>query len=157
VTSGDSFADFTARAATELAANGFPIMPARVIMELTASEEGQLTAGELAERLSASPAAISGAVRYLGTLGFLRASTVPGSRRHVYTLPHTPWYTATLTKPGLYRNIIELLASGAAQMPENSTARARVEEMADFFRFFERRMPELLEEWHASLVPRENA
>jgi DNA-binding transcriptional regulator GbsR (MarR family) len=150
VTPADALMDFAARAATELASQGFPSMPARVIMALTASEDGQLTAEELSEQLSASPAAISGAVRYLATLGFLRASTLRGSRRHVYTLPHSPWYTASLTGPGRYRNIIEILESGTAGMPEDSSARSRIEEMADFFRFFERRMPQLLEEWKAS-------
>jgi DNA-binding transcriptional regulator GbsR (MarR family) len=139
--------ELLAGAATELAHNGFPAMPARVIMALTAAEEGRVTADELAARLSASPAAISGAVRYLATLGFIRVGTVPGSRRHVYTLPHTPWYTTTLAKPGLYRNLIELLASAAGRMGEESAARMRIEEMVDFFRFFERRMPQLLEEW----------
>jgi len=140
--------ELLAAAATELAHNGFPAMPARVIMALTGSEEGRLTAEELASRLSASPAAISGAVRYLATLGFLRSGTVPGSRRHVYSLPHTPWYTTTLARPGLYRNLTELLAAAAGGMGEESAARDRLEEMVDFFRFFERRMPELLEEWH---------
>jgi DNA-binding transcriptional regulator GbsR (MarR family) len=145
--SADESDELLAGAATELAHNGFPAMPARVIMALTAAEEGRVTADELAARLCASPAAISGAVRYLATLGFIRVGTVPGSRRHVYTLPHTPWYTTTLAKPGLYRNLIELLAGAAARMGEESAARMRIEEMVDFFRFFERRMPQLLEEW----------
>ncbi|SDS33176.1 MarR family protein [Friedmanniella luteola] len=149
--------ELLAGAATELAHQGFPAMPARVIMALTASEEGRLTAEELATRLTASPAAISGAVRYLGTLGFIRAGTLPGSRRHVYTLPHSPWYTATLTRPGLYRNLTELLAAAAARMGEDSAARDRIEEMVDFFRFFERRMPELLEEWHQQRPDRRRA
>jgi predicted transcriptional regulator len=140
-------AELLADVATELAHSGFPAMPARVIMALTASEEGRMTAEELATRLAASPAAISGAVRYLGTLGFVRAGTVPGSRRHVYSLPHTPWYTATLTKPGLYQNLTALLASAAARMDQASAARFRLEEMVDFFQFFERRIPQLLEEW----------
>lgn len=139
--------DLLADAATELAHQGFPPMPARVVMALTASEEGRMTAEELAAQLGASPAAISGAVRYLGTLGFVRATTLPGSRRHVYSLPHEPWYTATLTKTGLYRNLIQLLTTASAGMPAGSAARARIEEMVDFFRFLERRMPELLEEW----------
>ena len=155
--SEDSPAELLAGAATELAHHGFPAMPARVVMALTASEEGRLTAEELATRLEASPAAISGAVRYLGTLGFVRAGTVPGSRRHVYTLPHSPWYTATLTRPGIYRNLTELLSAAAARMGEDSAARERIEEMVDFFRFFERRMPELLEEWHQQRTPRTGA
>ena len=147
MTPEDPVAAFAARAAAELAANGFPAMPARVIMALTTSERGQLTAEQLAGQLSASPAGISGAVRYLSTLGFLRASTVPGSRRHLYSLPPTPWYTSTLNRPGIYRNLTELLGSGLAELPEDSAARARLEEMVDFFLFIERRMPELLDEW----------
>ena len=46
------------------------------------------------------------------------------------------------------RNLTELLSAAAARMGEDSAARERIEEMVDFFRFFERRMPELLEEWH---------
>lgn len=139
--------DLLADAATELAHQGFPPMPARVVMALTASEEGRMTADELAGQLGASPAAISGAVRYLGVLGFVRATTLPGSRRHVYSLPHEPWYTTTMNKAGVYRNLIPLLTNASARMPAGSAARARIEEMADFFRFLERRMPELLEEW----------
>jgi DNA-binding transcriptional regulator GbsR (MarR family) len=145
--SGDGSDELLAGAAAELAHNGFPAMPARVIMALTASEEGRVTADELAAQLCVSPAAVSGAVRYLATLGFLRVGTVPGSRRHVYTLPHTPWYTTTLARPGLYGNLIELLTSAAGRMGEESAARLRIEEMVHFFRFFERRMPQLLEEW----------
>ncbi|MCW2805472.1 MAG: hypothetical protein JWN06_3689 [Propionibacteriaceae bacterium] len=152
MTSDDMLTDLVDRAASELAANGFPAMPARVIMALTVSEEGRLTAEELAEQLAASPASISGAVRYLGTVGFLRQTTVPGSRRHLYSLPLTPWYTASLTKPGLYRNVAELLASSSSQLPDDSAARARLEEMADFFIFVERRLPMLLEEWHQERV-----
>ena len=147
-TAEELIADFVARTSTELAAHGFPAMPARVIMALTASETGQLTAEELASQLSASPAAISGAVRYLATVGFLRQTTLPGSRRHVYTLPPTPWYTASLTRPRIYGDIAELLAS-SLHLPFVPAARARIEEMVSFFHFIERRMPELLEEWKA--------
>jgi DNA-binding transcriptional regulator GbsR (MarR family) len=145
--SADEADELLSGAAAELAHNGFPALPARVVMALTATEEGRMTADELATRLSVSPAAVSGAVRYLATLGFLRIGSLPGSRRHVYTLPHTPWYTATLARPGIYRNLIDLLTSASGGMREESAARLRIEEMVDFFRFFERRMPQLLEEW----------
>jgi DNA-binding transcriptional regulator GbsR (MarR family) len=145
--SADQADELLSGAAAELAHNGFPALPARVIMALTATEEGRMTADEVAARLSVSPAAVSGAVRYLATLGFLRIGSLPGSRRHVYTLPQMPWYTATLARPGIYRNLIDLLTSASGRMEEGSAARLRIEEMVDFFRFFERRMPQLLEEW----------
>jgi ABC-2 type transport system ATP-binding protein len=51
--------------AAALADGGVPRMPARVFAALLATDSGRLTAAELGERLQVSPAAISGAVRYL--------------------------------------------------------------------------------------------
>jgi DNA-binding transcriptional regulator GbsR (MarR family) len=142
---------FVSLAAGELASQGFPPMPARVIMALTASDEGRLTSEELADVLEVSPAAISGAVRYLVTLRFIRRSTEPGSRRHVYLLPEgSAWYTVSLTRPGLYAHVVDVLREGLRSIPDDSPAARRIEEMADFFRFVDERMPVLLEEWRAS-------
>ncbi len=146
----DGRQEFVAAASTELAAQGFPSMPARVLMALTASDEGRLTAEELTGVLGVSAAAVSGAVRYLILLGFVRRTTVPGSRRHLYLLPDSsPWYTATLTRSGVYQHTGAVLERGVELIPEESPARVRVAEMAAFFRFLERRMPLLLDEWRA--------
>jgi DNA-binding transcriptional regulator GbsR (MarR family) len=131
--------------AAELAAQGFPRMPARVIMALTVSPEGALTSAELATQLDASPAAISGAVRYLQTLGFVRASTVPGTRKHVYALPPIPWYAATLTQDR-YGHIVEVLDAALAELQEGGP-RDRINEMSEFFRFLQAEMPRLWARW----------
>ena len=131
--------------ATELAASGFPRMPARVIMALTVSAEGRMTATELADRLEVSPAAISGAVRYLQMLGFVRADTVPGTRKHVYALPPIPWYATTLTQDR-YGHIVEVLDAALADLPDDG-ARERIAEMAEFFRFLQAEMPRLWARW----------
>jgi DNA-binding transcriptional regulator GbsR (MarR family) len=148
MTDADPFAQFVENTAGELVAQGFPRMPANVIMALTASEEGRLTAGELAERLGVSPAAVSGAVRYLTTVGMVRSSTIPGTRRHVYALPERAWYTASLTRRDVYGHIVQQLRRDIARLPHGA-ARERIEEMAEFFEFIDRRMPELLVEWEA--------
>jgi DNA-binding transcriptional regulator GbsR (MarR family) len=140
--------EFIAIAAGELAAQGFPAMPARVLMALTASDDGRLTSEELSDILGISAAAVSSAIRYLVGLGFVRRASLPGSRRHLYVLPEsTPWYAATLSHPDVYRHTGAVLERGLRSLPEGSPARARVEEMAEFFRFLERRMPVLLDEW----------
>ncbi|MEO8260929.1 MAG: helix-turn-helix domain-containing protein [Pseudolysinimonas sp.] len=131
--------------AAELAASGFPRMPARVIMALTVSPEGRLTAAELGKDLDASPAAISGAVRYLQTLGFVRSSTVPGTRKHVYALPLIPWYATTLTQDR-YGHIVEVLDAAFVELPDGG-ARERIAEMAEFFRFLQLEMPQLWARW----------
>lgn len=140
-----SVADAGDLLATELAAQGFPRMPARVIMALTVSDEGRLTAAELAEQLDASPAAISGAVRYLQTLGFVRSSTISGTRKHVYALPPIPWYATTLTQPR-YGHIVEVLGLALADLPAGG-AHDRLAEMVDFFQFLESEMPRLWARW----------
>lgn len=137
--------------AAELAAQGFPRMPARVIMALTVSEEGALTSAELGAQLDASPAAISGAVRYLQTLGFVRASTVPGTRKHVYSLPPIPWYASTLTQDR-YGHIVEVLDAALAELPAGGV-RTRIEEMSEFFLFLQAEMPRLWARWKESERP----
>ena len=137
--------DLGARAAGELAAAGFPRIPARVIMALTVHPEGRMTATELQEALGISPAAVSGAVKYLALLGFVRSHTTAGTRRHVYSLPPLPWYAATLIQD---RNasLLAVLESGADEVPDGP-ARDRVDEMIDFFRFLRVEMPRLWERW----------
>ena len=148
MTAADPFSGFVERAASELTAQGFPRMPASVIMALTATEDGKATAAELAGRLGVSAGAISGAIRYLSAIGMVRSSIIPGTRRHIYALPERPWYTASLTQPGLYAHIAAVVRSEVERLPAGA-ARDRIAEMAEFFAFLDRRMPDLLEEWNA--------
>jgi DNA-binding transcriptional regulator GbsR (MarR family) len=141
----EAAAAFVADVAARLAAEGFPRIPAGVLMALMASEDGRLGTSELMAELGVSAAAVSGAVKYLGVLGFVRTVTAPGSRRHVYALPDTPWYTQTLTGTSRYRDLAGVLEAHAEQLA--GSAAARVGEMADFFRFLDERMPLLYAEW----------
>jgi predicted transcriptional regulator len=139
------------RCAALLTASGFPRMPARVLMALTVSDEPGLTAVDLAERLGASAAAISGAVRYLQTVVMVRRVAQQGSRRDLYELPHDAWFTASLHQNPLYESAAALAEEGmAATGGPGDPAYERLAEMADFMRFVKRRLPELLVEWRAS-------
>jgi len=133
--------------AAELAAEGFPRLPAQVLMALMVSPTGTMTAAELSAGLGVSPAAVSGAIRYLGVLGFVRVAVVPGTRRHVYSLPAVPWYASTLVQDR-YSSLLALLDDGLRDL-EPGTARDRLAEMADFFRFLRAEMPLLWERWRA--------
>ena len=74
-----------------LVAAGFPPMPARVFVALLVTDSGRLSAAELAAMLRISPAAVSGAVRYLIQLGLVHKERVPGSRRDYYRMPGNMW------------------------------------------------------------------
>jgi hypothetical protein len=139
--------EFAERSAAVLTSAGFPRMASRVLMALTVSETG-LTAADLAERLSASAAAISGAVRYLQSFGMVHRVEQAGSRRDVYELPDNPWFAAGVSEDRIYGT----LSSLAEGMPEaaggsDTVVGARIAEMSDFLQFFRRRLPELLDEW----------
>ncbi|TAM70583.1 MAG: MarR family transcriptional regulator [Microbacteriaceae bacterium] len=142
--------EFAERSASLLAGAGFPRMPARVLMMLMISENGGFTARELADRLEASAAAISGAVRYLHTLAMVRRVSQAGSRRDRYELPQHSWYTKTLTQSRYYEAFSAIVPTGiaAAGAPDDPTA-LRLQEMAAFYRFLQRRLPELMVEWQA--------
>src|SRR5260370_19263214 len=85
---------------------GFPRMAGRVLFALMTCDEPGLTAPELASGLDASPAAISGAVRYLTQLGLVVREPVPGSRRDRSRLPVDTLYTTATVKANFYHVII---------------------------------------------------
>jgi len=55
---------FVERFAQVMVDAGMPRIASRIFIQLVATDTGSLTAADLAERLQASPAAISGGVRY---------------------------------------------------------------------------------------------
>ena len=130
---------------------GFPRMPARVLFAIMSAEEDALTAGELGERLAVSPAAISGALRYLMQIGIVVREPAPGSRRDVYRLPHGAWYEASAAKSGLFKTIADLSAEGVRALGGPGTrAGGRVAQMRDFFAFMTSEMETVLADWRAA-------
>ncbi len=129
---------------------GFPRMAGRVLMMLTVADERTLSAGELATRLAVSPAAISGAVRYLIQIGMVVREPVAGSRRDHYRLVHDTWHEATVTKLTVFQAVAVLADEGVRALGGPGTAAgARVAEMRDYYLFVQRELPALLARWTA--------
>lgn len=80
---------FIERFALALSDMGFPRMPARVLVATMCAERHTVTSKELAQRLDASPAAMSGALRYLVQVSLLEREAVAGSRSQHYGCPTT--------------------------------------------------------------------
>src|SRR3954466_10653342 len=104
---------------------GVPRMPSRVFAAILASDAGRLTAAELAERLQASPAAISGAVRYLIQLSPLVRERAPGSRRDVYAVGDDGWYEAIVRRERLLDLWARAVRDGVAALGPGTPARRR--------------------------------
>src|SRR3954468_9577905 len=131
-----------------LAEWGLPRMAARVLFVLMTADEPFLTAGELAERLGVSPAAISGAVRYLTQIHMVARDVVAGSRRDRYRLVDDSWYEVTLEKMTLITTLADIARAGVnAAGGEETPAGARLAGMRDFYDFVQKELPDLLSRW----------
>ncbi|WP_245880524.1 GbsR/MarR family transcriptional regulator [Streptomyces zhaozhouensis] len=141
--------EFVERFAADLVAAGFQRMAARVFACLAVSDEGALTSSELAERLRISPAAISGAVRYLAQIHMVSREREPGSRRERYRLHHDVWYEAMTQRDQYLRRWETTVRAGAEVVGEDSPAGRRLGETADFMAFLTEEMSGIMDRWHA--------
>ena len=85
---------FIERFALVLAEAGMARMPARVFSALIVKDDGKMTAGEIADTVRVSPAAVSGAVRYLMQVELIVRRRDPGERRDHYEVTDDMWYEA---------------------------------------------------------------
>jgi predicted transcriptional regulator len=129
---------------------GVPRMPARVFAAVLTSDSGRLTAAELAATLRASPAAVSGAVRYLIQLGMVRREGEPGSRRHYYRAPDNVWGEVIGIRDHLMARWTGVLREGVHVLGAGTPAGARVAESARFFEFVSSELPLVIARWQES-------
>jgi DNA-binding transcriptional regulator GbsR (MarR family) len=141
---------FVERFSALLTDGGMPRMPARVFSRVLAEDSGQLTAAEIAERLKVSPAAVSGAVRYLTRVGMLVRTREPGSRRDLYRVHEDGWGEMYTQQAALLRRWIEAADEGATAIGLDTPAGRRIAETRDFFAFMHAELPGLIGRWRAS-------
>ena len=137
------------RFASVLVAAGFPGMSARVLAALHVTNSGRLSAAELGEMLQISPAAVSGAVRYLSGIGLVHREHVPGSRRDYYRMPPNVWEEVVRMQGQVLVRWSKTLAEGVDLLGPGTPAGERMAEYAAFFDFINTEYPGLLERWQA--------
>jgi predicted transcriptional regulator len=140
-------ARFVEDLASALMEMGVPRMPARVFAALLTTDAGRLTAAELAAKLQISPAAVSGAVRYLMQVGMARRETEPGSRRHYYRAPDNVWDEVIGIRDHLMSRWTGVLRDGVAILGAGTPAGERVAESVRFFEFVSAELPQVISKW----------
>ncbi|MFI8324768.1 GbsR/MarR family transcriptional regulator [Streptomyces sp. NPDC085529] len=138
---------FVERFAAEMTEAGMQRMASRVFAALLASETASLTSAELAEQLRISPAAVSGAVRYLTHVGMVAREREPGTRRERYVLHNEIWYETFTRRDQILTRWEKVLRDGADTLGPDTAAGARTAETADFFAFLQEEMALMLERW----------
>jgi predicted transcriptional regulator len=138
---------FIERFAVALTEAGFPRMPARVFAGLLATDSGRLTAADLADLLQVSPAAISGAVRYLAQVNLAGREREPGSRRDYYQVHDDVWYEAVARRDQVLARWERSLREGIEVLGRDTPAGGRMVETLAFFEFLQKELPPLLKRW----------
>ena len=143
-------ARFVERFALVLTEAGIPRMPARVFAVLLAIDEGKATAAGLASALHVSPAAISGAVRYLDQVGLIVKARDPGERRDHYEVTDDMWHEAFGNRDKQMQAWIDVLADGVSAVGQGTHAGRRLETSQRFIEFLLKEMVTLMERWRES-------
>jgi DNA-binding transcriptional regulator GbsR (MarR family) len=128
---------------------GMPRIASRIFTALLATDSVRLTAAELAERLKASPAAISGGVRYLTQVGLVHRGREPGSRRDHYSVDDDVWFQTITQRDNLMDRWSASLRDGAAALGEDTPAGSRLARSVEFFEFLREDLDRLVERWEA--------
>ena len=147
-TSG-TLADFIEKFAAVLILAGFPPMPARVFTALLVTDSGRLSAAELVDLLQISPAAVSGAVRYLTGVGLIHKERVPGARREYYRMPGDIWHQVMLMRNQVLVRWAALLKEGIELVGADTPAGRRMAGHVGFFEFLAAEMPVIMARWDA--------
>jgi predicted transcriptional regulator len=138
---------FIERFAAVLAQAGIPLMPARVFVALLAADAPRLTADDIAAVLQVSPAAVSGAVRYLIPLGLVSRETEPGSRRYWYRMPRDVWHEVVRLRDQMMMRWSQTLRDGLDLFGPDSPAGERISESIMYFDFVQKELPMVLSRW----------
>jgi DNA-binding transcriptional regulator GbsR (MarR family) len=126
---------------------GMPRIASRIFAMLVSTDSGRLTAAELAEGLQASPAAISGGVRYLIQVDLVSREREPGSRRDHYRVADDVWYEAIAGRDQLLAKWTTHLRDGVAVLGLDTPAGSRMAESAEFFEFMQKELHGMLDRW----------
>ncbi|MFB7653977.1 MULTISPECIES: GbsR/MarR family transcriptional regulator [unclassified Streptomyces] len=133
--------------AAQLVEAGMQRMPARVFAALLASDSGSLTSAELGECLQVSPAAVSGAVRYLSQQRMVSREREPGSRRERYRVHSNQWYEALTNREAIIKRWESALREGVASLGAETPAGRRMSETLAFFEFVDGEITAMMERW----------
>ena len=94
-----------------------PRLASRVFAQLLADDDGRMTAAQLTEALQVSPAAVSGAVRYLTQVAMIGKERERGSRRDVYVVHTDAWHDAILSRDHILGQLAGGMRSGVDAVP----------------------------------------
>lgn len=124
-------------------------MVGRVLGLLSISEPQERSSEELAELLRASQSSISQATRTLEQIGLVQRLTKPGERRNYFRVRRGAWVEAIRQQVAGSTMFREMAERGLSLMgSESQEARRTLEDMRDFYAFWERELAAVIRQWN---------
>src|SRR3954453_5838615 len=140
-------ATFVERLGGALTSAGLARLPSRIFSALLIDDDGRMTAAEIGEALGVSPAAISGAVRYLDGVGMVRRERERGSRRDVFVVDDDAWHDMMMHADQYYGPMQVALRRALEALPKEDPAYRRLRLSDEFIAFMLEEMKSLSERW----------
>jgi len=122
-------------------------LPARIFAALLVDDDGRMTAAELAERLEVSPAAVSGAMKYLDGVGMVHRERERGSRRDIFVVDDDAWHDMMTRGDQIYAPMLAALDRALAALPEDDPAYRRLRLSREFMAFVLDEVGSLTDRW----------
>jgi DNA-binding transcriptional ArsR family regulator len=142
-------AAFVERMGAALTSAGLARLPSRIFAAVLVDEDGRMTAAEIGETLGVSPAAVSGAVKYLDGVGMVRRERVRGTRRDVFVVDDLAWHDTLLQVDAIYGPMIGALEHGIDELGSTDPAHERLVVSREFMRFLTDELHGINERWTA--------
>jgi DNA-binding transcriptional regulator GbsR (MarR family) len=131
-----------------LETSGMPRMAARVFAYVLAEDSDRYTAAELADGLRVSPAAISGAVRYLLDARLLFREREPGMRSDLYRVyDEDVWSTIMSARLPVLDHWVLAIDEAIDLIGVDHPGGRRLVETREFFRFMRRETEQMMQRW----------
>lgn len=143
----EAVSKFVESFAAQLVEAGMQRMPARIFAALLSSDDGAMSSAELGEQLQVSPAAVSGAVRYLAQQHMVSREREPGSRRERYRVHSNQWYEALTNREAVVKRWEGALREGVVSLGADTPAGRRMAETLAFFEFVDGEIAAMMERW----------
>lgn len=133
-----------------LTRNGLQRMTARVLAAMLFTEQESITAGEIAEQLTASTGSVSTAISSLTDVGLIERVPAPGSRRVHYRCPDEAWAQLMSTQNTVVRLMLDAAERGLDAVERDGRAARRLTDMHDFYTHVMRELPAIIDRWRES-------
>ncbi|MGW7403328.1 GbsR/MarR family transcriptional regulator [Streptomyces sp. NPDC054833] len=143
----EAVSKFVESFAAQLVEAGMQRMPARIFAALLSSDDGVMSSAELGDQLQVSPAAVSGAVRYLAQQHMVSREREPGSRRERYRVHSNQWYEALTNREAVIKRWEGALREGVVSLGADTPAGRRMAETLAFFEFVDGEIAAMMERW----------